>query len=58
VFWILQVYNWIKFFRQDTVIKNNMISGNKENGIFCTGPENYTKIESNSFIGYNKKAGL
>jgi F-box protein 11 len=35
-----------------------MISGNKENGIFCTGPENYTKIESNSFIGYNKKAGL
>jgi F-box protein 11 len=36
----------------------NDVSGNKENGIHCTGHRNYTKIESNGFVGYNKKAGV
>lgn len=45
--------------RCDGRIKNNQaISGNKENGIHCTGANNYTRIESNNFIGYNKKAGI
>ena len=45
--------------RCDGKIKSNVsISGNKENGIHCTGFKNYTKIEQNAFIGYNKKAGV
>ncbi|CAK85226.1 unnamed protein product (macronuclear) [Paramecium tetraurelia] len=45
--------------RCDGKIKSNQtISGNKENGIHCTGQNNYTRIESNTFIGYNKKAGI
>lgn len=45
--------------RCDGRIKSNQtISGNKENGIHCTGMNNFTRIESNNFIGYNKKAGI
>ena len=50
---IITIYNN----RQDGLIKNNEISGNKENGIHCSGKRNFTRIELNSFIGYNKKAG-
>lgn len=45
--------------RCDGRIKSNItISGNKENGIHCTGMNNHTRIENNNFIGYNKKAGI
>ncbi|CAD8139625.1 unnamed protein product [Paramecium pentaurelia] len=45
--------------RCDCRIRSNQtISGNKENGIHCTGQNNYTRIEDNTFIGYNKKAGI
>ena len=45
--------------RCDGRIKSNQtISGTKENGIHCTGLKNFTKIESNNFICYNKKAGI
>lgn len=44
--------------RSDGRVKSNDISGNKENGIHCSGYKNYCKIEHNSFIGYNKKAGV
>jgi F-box protein 11 len=44
--------------RCDAKIKNNEISGNKENGINCNGNNNFTRIENNTFIGYNKRAGI
>ena len=40
--------------RCDAKIKNNEISGNKENGICCTGNKNFTRIENNTFIGTNE----
>ena len=46
-------------FRCDGRIKTNLsISGNFECGIFCEGNQNFTRIQLNSFIGYNKKAGI
>lgn len=47
-----------KQLRCDSKIYYNDICGNAENGIHCEGKENYTKIKSNVFIGYNKKAGI
>lgn len=44
--------------RCDAKIKSNEISGNKENGIKCSNNNNFTRIEQNEFIGYNKKAGV
>lgn len=46
-------------YRCEPKIKDNIsIAGNKENGIKCTGKGNATKILKNSFIGFNKKAGV
>jgi len=47
-----------KNIRCDGKIKKNEISGNKANGIYCCGRNNKTRIESNTFIGYNKLAGI
>lgn len=44
--------------RCDAIIKGNEISGNKENGVNCSGNMNLTRIEDNRFIGYNKMAGV
>lgn len=44
--------------RCDGRIKSNIITGNKENGIHCAGLNNFTRIEQNTFIGYNMKAGI
>ncbi|KAL4497849.1 hypothetical protein ABPG72_000604 [Tetrahymena utriculariae] len=45
--------------RCDAIIKNNLsICRNNDNGIHCKGINNYTKIELNSFVAYNKKAGI
>lgn len=36
----------------------NEIRANLLNGIFCTGKLNYTKIQNNSFIGFNSGSGI
>ncbi|EGR30705.1 hypothetical protein IMG5_125070, partial [Ichthyophthirius multifiliis] len=46
-------------YRCDGRIKSNIsISGNKQYGISCSGIKNYTKIEQNQCISYNKKSGI
>ncbi|KRX05550.1 Pectin lyase fold/virulence factor [Pseudocohnilembus persalinus] len=48
-----------KNFRCDAkIITNLSIAGNKENGVFCKGMNNFTVVQNNYFIGYNKKAGV
>eukprot|EP01017_Pseudomicrothorax_dubius_P037831 TRINITY_DN5597_c0_g1_i1.p1 TRINITY_DN5597_c0_g1~~TRINITY_DN5597_c0_g1_i1.p1 ORF type:complete len:544 (+),score=130.28 TRINITY_DN5597_c0_g1_i1:50-1681(+) len=44
--------------RCEPQIFNNEISGNKENGIHVMGAGNFSRIDANVFIGYNKKAGV
>lgn len=45
--------------RCDGRIKSNIsISGNKDYGVICSGIKNYTRIESNPCISYNKKSGI
>lgn len=49
----------MSFFRCDGKIKSNIsISGNKDNGIMCVGIKNYTRIEFNPNISYNKRSGI
>ncbi|KRX06051.1 Pectin lyase fold/virulence factor [Pseudocohnilembus persalinus] len=46
-------------FRCDGIIKRNeYIRCNKEYGIVCQGENNFTKIEKNENISYNKKSGI
>ena len=40
------------------MILRNEISCNNENGIYCEGEYNFTRIQSNPFIGFNKKSGI
>lgn len=35
-----------------------MIEKNKDNGIICAGRENYTRIEKNTSIANNRRAGV
>ena len=44
--------------RNDTVIKLNEITRNKENGILCIGEGNFARIEKNYNISCNKRAGV
>lgn len=36
----------------------NEIIKNKDNGILCAGQHNYTKINKNSMIANNRRAGI
>ena len=46
-------------YRCDGVIQNNKsISNNRECGIACIGKLNFTLIEFNKLISFNKKAGI
>ena len=44
--------------RCDGLIEKNEISANKRNGVHVTGLNNFSRIIGNSFIQYNKLAGI
>lgn len=44
--------------RCDGLIMYNEIEKNKDNGILCAGKNNFTRIEKNTAIANNRRAGI